>query len=200
MEDRYMAPEVFKHRKYDKKVDVFSFAMILYEVHLFFSSAVHWPFRMGLTFFSSTSNYCCSTICRCLKEILLCQTMNLMKLQSMLQKAIVQHFVRKGTFRNWKSKYKYIQSTLSSPHYLSVSVNFTISWISHPLPVSLWPCILLQFNSDCTPTFRMVQIDGWMLVCWHGAEAFFYRYSQEAWENQGGGFTWSSLAHLPTVI
>lgn len=32
--DRYMAPEVFKHRKYDKKVDVFSFAMILYEVML----------------------------------------------------------------------------------------------------------------------------------------------------------------------
>ena len=32
--DRYMAPEVFKHRKYDKKVDVFSFAMILYEVIL----------------------------------------------------------------------------------------------------------------------------------------------------------------------
>lgn len=31
-QDRYMAPEVFKHRKYDKKVDVFSFAMILYEV------------------------------------------------------------------------------------------------------------------------------------------------------------------------
>ncbi|KAG5521421.1 hypothetical protein RHGRI_033852 [Rhododendron griersonianum] len=31
---RYMAPEVFKHRKYDKKVDVFSFAMILYEVIL----------------------------------------------------------------------------------------------------------------------------------------------------------------------
>lgn len=30
--DRYMAPEVFKHRKYDKKVDVYSFAMILYEV------------------------------------------------------------------------------------------------------------------------------------------------------------------------
>lgn len=30
--DRYMAPEVFKHRKYDKKVDVFSFAMILFEV------------------------------------------------------------------------------------------------------------------------------------------------------------------------
>lgn len=29
---RYMAPEVFKHRKYDKKVDVFSFAMILYEM------------------------------------------------------------------------------------------------------------------------------------------------------------------------
>lgn len=27
-----MAPEVFKHRKYDKKVDVFSFAMILFEV------------------------------------------------------------------------------------------------------------------------------------------------------------------------
>ena len=27
-----MAPEVIKHRKYDKKVDVFSFAMILYEV------------------------------------------------------------------------------------------------------------------------------------------------------------------------
>lgn len=27
-----MAPEVFKHRKYDKKVDVFSFAMILYQV------------------------------------------------------------------------------------------------------------------------------------------------------------------------
>ena len=33
--DRYMAPEVFKHRKYDKKVDVFSFAMILYEVSFF---------------------------------------------------------------------------------------------------------------------------------------------------------------------
>ncbi|KAF1874798.1 hypothetical protein Lal_00007412 [Lupinus albus] len=30
--DRYMAPEVFKHRRYDKKVDVFSFAMILYEM------------------------------------------------------------------------------------------------------------------------------------------------------------------------
>ncbi|KAL6657540.1 hypothetical protein ACP70R_005320 [Stipagrostis hirtigluma subsp. patula] len=30
--DRYMAPEVFKHRKYDKKVDIFSFAMILYEM------------------------------------------------------------------------------------------------------------------------------------------------------------------------
>ncbi|GAB4829107.1 hypothetical protein Ancab_018770 [Ancistrocladus abbreviatus] len=29
---RYMAPEVFKHRKYDRKVDVFSFAMILYEM------------------------------------------------------------------------------------------------------------------------------------------------------------------------
>lgn len=27
-----MAPEVFKHRKYDKTVDVFSFAMILYQV------------------------------------------------------------------------------------------------------------------------------------------------------------------------
>ena len=35
--DRYMAPEVFKHRKYDKKVDVFSFAMILYEVSFFLS-------------------------------------------------------------------------------------------------------------------------------------------------------------------
>lgn len=34
--DRYMAPEVFKHRKYDKKVDVFSFAMILYEVIITF--------------------------------------------------------------------------------------------------------------------------------------------------------------------
>ncbi|KAI5678980.1 hypothetical protein M9H77_09930 [Catharanthus roseus] len=29
---RYMAPEVFKHRKYDKKVDVFSFAMIVFEM------------------------------------------------------------------------------------------------------------------------------------------------------------------------
>ncbi|CAO2827336.1 unnamed protein product [Amaranthus hypochondriacus] len=29
---RYMAPEVFKHKKYDKKVDVFSFGMILYEM------------------------------------------------------------------------------------------------------------------------------------------------------------------------
>ncbi|GLT27831.1 hypothetical protein SLA2020_028020 [Shorea laevis] len=29
---RYMAPEVFKHRRYDTKVDVFSFAMILYEM------------------------------------------------------------------------------------------------------------------------------------------------------------------------
>lgn len=34
--DRYMAPEVFKHRRYDKKVDVFSFAMILYEVNFIF--------------------------------------------------------------------------------------------------------------------------------------------------------------------
>ncbi|RDY04864.1 Serine/threonine-protein kinase STY46 [Mucuna pruriens] len=32
MTDRYMAPEVFKHRRYDKKVDVYSFAMILYEM------------------------------------------------------------------------------------------------------------------------------------------------------------------------
>ena len=32
-----MAPEVFKHRKYDKKVDVFSFAMILYEVFFAFA-------------------------------------------------------------------------------------------------------------------------------------------------------------------
>ena len=30
--DRYMAPEVFSHKAYDMKVDVFSFAMILYEV------------------------------------------------------------------------------------------------------------------------------------------------------------------------
>lgn len=37
IKDRYMAPEVFKHRKYDKKVDVFSFAMILYEVIFFYS-------------------------------------------------------------------------------------------------------------------------------------------------------------------
>ncbi|GBG58900.1 hypothetical protein CBR_g24251 [Chara braunii] len=29
---RYMAPEVFKHEKYDKSVDVFSFAMITYEM------------------------------------------------------------------------------------------------------------------------------------------------------------------------
>ncbi|KAL7608323.1 integrin-linked protein kinase 1 [Lactuca sativa] len=29
---RYMAPEVFKHRRYDKKVDVYSFAMILYQM------------------------------------------------------------------------------------------------------------------------------------------------------------------------
>lgn len=29
---RYMAPEVFEHRPYDKSVDVFSFAMILYEL------------------------------------------------------------------------------------------------------------------------------------------------------------------------
>nr|XP_043607811.1 integrin-linked protein kinase 1-like [Erigeron canadensis] len=29
---RYMAPEVFKHRKYDKTVDVFSFGMILYQM------------------------------------------------------------------------------------------------------------------------------------------------------------------------
>lgn len=38
--DRYMAPEVFKHRKYDKKVDVFSFAMILYEVIFAFARIV----------------------------------------------------------------------------------------------------------------------------------------------------------------
>eukprot|EP00252_Welwitschia_mirabilis_P006552 TRINITY_DN1743_c0_g1_i3.p1 TRINITY_DN1743_c0_g1~~TRINITY_DN1743_c0_g1_i3.p1 ORF type:complete len:205 (-),score=37.59 TRINITY_DN1743_c0_g1_i3:403-1017(-) len=29
---RYMAPEVFEHRHYDAKVDVFSFAMILYQM------------------------------------------------------------------------------------------------------------------------------------------------------------------------
>ncbi|CAM6010864.1 unnamed protein product [Sphagnum balticum] len=29
---RYMAPEVFRHEKYDKTVDVFSFAMIIYEM------------------------------------------------------------------------------------------------------------------------------------------------------------------------
>lgn len=32
--DCHMAPEVLKYRRYDKKVDVFSFAMILYEVML----------------------------------------------------------------------------------------------------------------------------------------------------------------------
>ena len=32
--DRYMAPEVFMHKAYDMKVDVFSFGMILYEVNM----------------------------------------------------------------------------------------------------------------------------------------------------------------------
>lgn len=31
---RYEAPEVFKNEKYDTKVDVFSFALILQEVHV----------------------------------------------------------------------------------------------------------------------------------------------------------------------
>ena len=30
--DRYMAPEVFLHKTYDKSVDVFSFAIIVQEV------------------------------------------------------------------------------------------------------------------------------------------------------------------------
>ncbi|EFJ18335.1 hypothetical protein SELMODRAFT_105905, partial [Selaginella moellendorffii] len=30
--DRYMAPEVFKHQSYDKSVDVYSFALIVYEM------------------------------------------------------------------------------------------------------------------------------------------------------------------------
>lgn len=30
--DRYMAPEVFRHEKYDRAVDVYSFAIIFYEV------------------------------------------------------------------------------------------------------------------------------------------------------------------------
>lgn len=30
--DRYMAPEVFMHKHYDKSVDVFSFAIIVQEV------------------------------------------------------------------------------------------------------------------------------------------------------------------------
>lgn len=30
--DRYMAPEVFRHEKYDSAVDVYSFAIIFYEV------------------------------------------------------------------------------------------------------------------------------------------------------------------------
>lgn len=36
-----MAPEVFKRKKYDKKVDVFSFAMILYEVILLFHEKIN---------------------------------------------------------------------------------------------------------------------------------------------------------------
>ncbi|KAL4361607.1 hypothetical protein GQ457_04G010950 [Hibiscus cannabinus] len=38
--NRYMAPEVFKHRKYDKKVDVFSFAMILYEMNSYLEQMI----------------------------------------------------------------------------------------------------------------------------------------------------------------
>lgn len=33
---RYLAPEVFKNEAYDTKVDVFSFALILQEVKVFF--------------------------------------------------------------------------------------------------------------------------------------------------------------------
>lgn len=35
---RYVAPEVFKSEQYDTKVDVFSFALILQEVNIFFFS------------------------------------------------------------------------------------------------------------------------------------------------------------------
>ena len=39
--DRYMAPEVFSHKAYDMKVDVFSFAMILYEVRESFHNVLY---------------------------------------------------------------------------------------------------------------------------------------------------------------
>ncbi|KAA8532923.1 hypothetical protein F0562_032960 [Nyssa sinensis] len=48
---RYMAPEVFNHQRYDKKVDVFSFAMILYEMleDLCFGQKVYIPELRELT-------------------------------------------------------------------------------------------------------------------------------------------------------
>ena len=36
-----MAPEVFSHKAYDMKVDVFSFAMILYEGRDFFHNVLY---------------------------------------------------------------------------------------------------------------------------------------------------------------
>lgn len=98
-EDRYMAPEVFKHRKYDKKVDVFSFAMILYEVsvHLFGLDIKDWS-TWKFVFLIIFSMY------RCLKEIHQCPIMSHMKLPNMWQKAIDLSSARKDTFKICESK------------------------------------------------------------------------------------------------
>lgn len=60
MKDRYMAPEVFKRKKYDKKVDVFSFAMILYEVILLFHEKVNATKRLLSFKEEKIWNYVCA--------------------------------------------------------------------------------------------------------------------------------------------
>ena len=84
-----MAPEVFKHRKYDKKVDVFSFAMILYEVIVvLFSIKIQKVYSKQVVI-----HYI--LLCRCLKGSRPFQILSLMKQPSMWQKDTGQHFVLK---------------------------------------------------------------------------------------------------------
>lgn len=84
-----MAPEVFKHRKYDKKVDVFSFAMILYEVIVVFVR-----YKSGRKYSKQFVIHYVHR-CRCLKGKHLLPILNPMKQRSLWQRGTGQHFVQK---------------------------------------------------------------------------------------------------------
>lgn len=88
-----MAPEVFKHRKYDKTVDVFSFAMILYQVIPVSIEVVTKDRKQSIDL-----DLLCFELCyRCLKETHHYRIMNLMKQQNMRQKGLGLIFEQKVT-------------------------------------------------------------------------------------------------------